>query len=731
VSSPPVVPSGYPFTRALREGVLGAHRIPGSHLGPYVMVDELARGGFGLVLRAIHRSDPARIVALKVLRSGAAAGGDQRRFEREAKLTHELRHPGIVQTLDWGSADGLSYLALEFIGGGTLGDAFEAGAEPEQVMVWMQQVARALGYAHARGIVHRDLKPANVLIRSGDSQPVVTDLGLGRNVDLASSLTKTGASLGTPAYMPPEQITGKEATPSADVFALGVMLYEGLTGTLPFRAPNIALRFAMIQGQTLEPATTLNPAIDPRLDQVIARALAPKPSDRYSDGDAFAEAIQEVLSSEPPAPSSGRKTRHLAILGTTLLGVGAVFTIFARGGPSAPLPLPPGPPGLPATGEPLPEQPPGAIEPVQGPVAPKGPFRLVPAKQILDAKGKRTFGRHVAAQGSTLVVSEFERVWVYTRDEAGSWEIAQELTRGSHPIVAEGFGYRLAIRQDTICVGAWGGVWGAGTTPPGPPGEVYVYRRSPKGPFALEARLVSPTPAGKDRFGFAVDVEDDTVVVGAYGDSTRASYAGAAFVYQRGPEGWRLEKRLEAPEADADANHQFGGEVAIDSGRIAVGANNDADAGRQAGAVYVFEDEGGWVLRTKLLPDPGDGARMGFYSLAMERNTILAGSVNTNRVYAWRRDSAGTWRPEAFETPAGHRYFGWRVAIRHGLVGISSRHRGVYFYRAGPQGWSLLEELADNGNSGKSFGWKVGMGGGTVAVAALGEGAVYVLPAPR
>ncbi|MCW8140947.1 MAG: serine/threonine protein kinase [Planctomycetota bacterium] len=243
---------GPPLTlaRALAAGPLGRHRIPGSTIGPFMVEAELGRGAFGLVVRARPRAGGPP-VAVKALSAGAEASASQRRrFEREGVLGEAIVHPNVVPVLDAGEEEGLLWIALELVEGGTLRDVLATAPPPDEVVRLLRGVADGLAAAHARGVIHRDLKPENVLVRARDGQPLLTDFGLARDLEARSSLTRTGALVGTPAYMAPEQIKGKPASMATDVFALGAMLYEGLAGKPPFSG-HLAVRYAEIDRKSV------------------------------------------------------------------------------------------------------------------------------------------------------------------------------------------------------------------------------------------------------------------------------------------------------------------------------------------------------------------------------------------------------------------------------------------------------------------------------------------------
>ncbi|MCO5170692.1 MAG: serine/threonine protein kinase [Planctomycetes bacterium] len=311
------------LAEAMRAGPLGLRRIPGATLGPYEVVSELGRGGFGAVFRARRRDAPgAPEVALKVLLDAGGATR-ARRFEREAALARELRHPGIVPVLDAGERDGLLFIVFELVEGTTLDRAAE-GAPVDRVLALVLEVAHAVAHAHARGVVHRDLKPANVLVRARDGRALVTDFGLARDLALDSSLTNTGALLGTPAYMAPEQLTGGPPAPTMDVFALGALLHEALTGETPFLRENLALRFGAIAAGDLAPPSAARAGVSTAVDAVVRRALALQPAERFPDAGAFAAALEAAGEGRAPEPA---RRRRPALVGALLAGALAVVVV--------------------------------------------------------------------------------------------------------------------------------------------------------------------------------------------------------------------------------------------------------------------------------------------------------------------------------------------------------------------------------------------------------------------
>jgi protein kinase-like protein len=263
-----------------------------TELGPYKILGTLGKGNQGEVYRA---HDPAlgREVALKVLRARTATA--RARFQREAEATAALDHPGIVRVHASGQAGDLSYVVYELIEGArTLEEVFAERPRPAEVGTWILEATRALGAAHAAGIVHRDLKPANLLL-DAEGKVRVADFGLAQTEE-GVSLTATQAAVGTPLYMSPEQITGGDLGPAADVWGLGVVLYQGLCGELPFQAETLTELATLVLRAQPAPPRALAPGVPAALEAVCLRCLTREPSARYPDGAALAAALADALS---------------------------------------------------------------------------------------------------------------------------------------------------------------------------------------------------------------------------------------------------------------------------------------------------------------------------------------------------------------------------------------------------------------------------------------------------
>jgi hypothetical protein len=258
----------------------------------YELEELVGTGGMSSVYRA-HDRLLERHVALKVLHEQYTVDGDYvERFRREARSVAQLSHPSIVTVIDRGDHDGRQYIVFEYVDGENLKSLVEReGQLPEQEAVDLGlQIANALEFAHSHGLVHRDVKPQNVLLTEGRAK--VTDFGIARSLDVHGGLTQTGTVLGTSDYIAPEQARGGRASVQTDVYSLGAVLYELLTGEVPFRGDNfvaVALRHI---NEPVPSVRTKRPDVSPRLDAAIRRAMAKDPRDRFETMEELAAELQ-------------------------------------------------------------------------------------------------------------------------------------------------------------------------------------------------------------------------------------------------------------------------------------------------------------------------------------------------------------------------------------------------------------------------------------------------------
>jgi serine/threonine-protein kinase len=317
--------AGQPTGPAGNEFPSDSFQLP-ARFGDYELRQELGRGGMGVVYRAWQAS-LGREVALKmILRGQLASQSDRDRFEAEAQAAARLDHPGIVPVYEVGEVNGRPYFSMKHVGGRTLAQRLAEGPLPSRDAARiLAAVARAIHFAHMRGVLHRDLKPSNILLDE-QGEPHVTDFGLAKQMTDGATVTKTGAVLGTPAYMAPEQAAGVrgQVGPRSDVYSLGVILYHMLTGRPPFQAASPAEMVMLVLEQDPVPPRMLNPKADRDLEMICLRCLQ-KPSDlRYASAAALADDLEAYLNDESIAARSGRfgqmlagmmrETHHAAVL---------------------------------------------------------------------------------------------------------------------------------------------------------------------------------------------------------------------------------------------------------------------------------------------------------------------------------------------------------------------------------------------------------------------------------
>ena len=282
------------------------------------LLEELGRGGMGVVYRA-RQPGLGRVVALKRLLHGVSSlPHDVARFRAEAEAAARLDHPHIVPVYSVDAHEGEPYFLMKYIEGTTLAKRLAEGPMPaREAAALLAPVCRAIHYAHQRGVLHRDLKPSNILI-DRDGGPHVGDFGLAKRIDVDASLTQSGAILGTPSYMAPEQAAGgRGATgPASDVYGLGAILYQMLTGRPPFQSANPFDTILLVLEHDPVPPRVLNPKASPDLEMIALKCLQKSPEQRYASASALADDLDAFLAGEPVSARS----MSLRALASRLLG---------------------------------------------------------------------------------------------------------------------------------------------------------------------------------------------------------------------------------------------------------------------------------------------------------------------------------------------------------------------------------------------------------------------------
>ena len=291
-------------------------------LGRYQLEKELGKGAMGVVYLG---KDPkiGRVVAIKTMALGQEFSGDElvdarQRFFREAETAGRLQHQNIVTIFDAGEEHDLAYIAMEFLKGSDLSGFCSQGQllPVPRVLGIAGRVAEALGYAHRQNVVHRDIKPANIMYEPDSDTVKVTDFGIARITD--SSKTRTGMVLGTPSFMSPEQIAGKKVDGRSDLYSLGVMLFQLLTGILPFRGDSMAELMFKIASEQAPDIRVLRPQLPERLAQIVALALTKAPEARYQTGEQFAADLRTVMD-ELALPAGAMPAAAAADFGRTVV----------------------------------------------------------------------------------------------------------------------------------------------------------------------------------------------------------------------------------------------------------------------------------------------------------------------------------------------------------------------------------------------------------------------------
>ncbi len=302
-------------------------------LGRFRVIEEIGRGAMGVVYRA---EDPTlgRVVAIKTI---TLSGTEEERAHFEARFLQEARaaggvsHPTIVTIYDYGREGDDAFMAMELLEGRELRDLIQEGViPPSEAVEIAARVAEGLAFAHESGVVHRDVKPGNIMVLA-DGRVKIMDFGIAR-LDEPGVTTETGLLLGSPRYMAPEQVAGHAFDHRADIFSLGVVLYEMLTGATPFNGKDIPQLMFQVMNAAVAPPSRVNPSLPPVLDYIVARALKKNPDERYGSAEEFAKDLRACLPEVAAAEEDARRKAQAEGGGTVKM--------------AAPVQEPPGPPAF-------------------------------------------------------------------------------------------------------------------------------------------------------------------------------------------------------------------------------------------------------------------------------------------------------------------------------------------------------------------------------------------------
>jgi serine/threonine protein kinase len=310
----------------------------GSNLDGYEFIEELGRGGMGVVFKARERK-LNRIVAVKTMLAGPLASPvELQRFRAEAEAAAHLQHPNIVAIHEIGEHNGLPYFTMDFVAGGNFAEGVRTGPlDARRAAAHLKTVAQAVHYAHQRGILHRDLKPSNVLLDQF-GQPRITDFGLARRLDEDSNLTRTGQILGTPNFIPPEQAAPEHGPsgPHSDVYSLGAILYFLLTAQAPFSGKTLEETLSrVLNAEPIRPRR-FNPTVPRDLETICLKCLEKDPSRRYATAQSLAEELGRFLEGEPivarpigPLPRFWRMCRRHPVTASLAISLALTATTLA------------------------------------------------------------------------------------------------------------------------------------------------------------------------------------------------------------------------------------------------------------------------------------------------------------------------------------------------------------------------------------------------------------------
>lgn len=593
----------------------------------------IARGGMGSAY-LVRQKGLNRKACLKIL-SPSLAGNPEfvERFRLEAEAIGQLNHPNIVTVFDASQVEDVLYILMEYVDGRNLKQySLEQSLSPDVILELLEQVASGLAVAHQRKIVHRDIKPANILIQSSDGLAKISDFGLAKleETSLLGALTSVSLTIGTPRYMAPEQWeNARGANPSSDVYSLGVVFYELATGKLP-------------SGRFELPSKLTKGAFPRSFDQIICKALATEPAERYTDAEEMVAAVSKAKA------RPGK--RKLTLLGTTLAvlataGLAIGLAVSNRGDQSV------------ASDDRIRQIPESGDRPRWNYIF------TAKAEFFKGVVQEGSLGRSVAIFGDRVIAGAPEG-GIKRIDTTGSGYFMVQHTQNdstsermefanSRPLVIEDpdadwgdmFGYELSANaignQPYLAVGSPGrrrsGVRGSENS-----GRALIYFEEPDRKTwrrVVELGAVNRASANPALYGYAVAASGSHVVVGAPGfRSTKNSRTGAIGIYHylednEWSEQWIVKPPLQSEVSDVAQNESvdFGSTVALDERFVVVGSPKDSQGQAQQGRVYIFEkkQDGNWELFQEIVdPDAKPTEQFG-YRVALFQQWLLITSYST------------------------------------------------------------------------------------------------------
>ncbi|MHC4178529.1 MAG: protein kinase domain-containing protein, partial [Planctomycetota bacterium] len=637
-------------------------------LGRYQLLEELGRGGMGTVYLA-EDTQLDRQVAIKIPHFRTVAQGDStespsfvERFYREAQAAAKIRHTNLCPVYDVGEIDGFAYLSMAYVRGKSLAKSIRGKvrfSQPAAAQI-VRKLALAVQEAHAHGVVHRDIKPSNVIIAE-DGEPILTDFGLARRVEAdEAKLTHCGVIVGTPAYMAPEQVDAdpEAVGPCSDIYSLGVVLYELLTGEVPFRGSLLSV-VSQIGKDRPDPPSLRREGLDPRLEAICMKAMAKERADRYQSAQEMATALDRYLQDLPEETAHGPRRRRLAwIAGVAVVAVlllAGVLGRLHRGEGTLVLEVNQPDVSVMIDGEPI-----QIKSPVEGIPVKAGRHQLEVAKKGFRSHRQTfTIGRGekmglvamLRSEGATGGAAGGELLHIFlnpTRDAGDRFGSSLAAVRnkvligapqddtdgrnagiahlfssstGRHllsfhnprPAADDHFGEVVAAMDHMVLIGAPQPYSGGS-------GFVCLFDGSSAD---LLHRFQPPKPHPGDRFGSSIAALGKKVFIGAPRDDTAATDSGGVYVFELDGAQWKLRPGFlrHLPRA----NDCFGCSLAVVKDKLAVGATGDDGHGTDAGAIHLFDTATGRKLRTLSNPSPVAGDVFGS-SIAAAGDRALVGA---------------------------------------------------------------------------------------------------------